>query len=238
MNTNKQKEEVYWLRLLRLADKHGRIKPPEGKKLEKYLRERLGLSKPAIDSLLKNWQEEGKIFLFKKYFPKNPHEIQVLCFEEERKAVLLVDWENIFRNLARENRNTQAVSGLFLKLIKQITGEIARIAIIFVFLPTHLMAAWEELFWEKGFFVVNCPKTQNKKGEEIDTVDETLIKLGRELINNMPLTHLCVAAGDKDYVPLFSDAIWQGLSTVAIPGSDNSIASELIEVSDRIIRFQ
>ena len=79
----------------------------------------------------------------------------------------------------------------------------------------------------------------DKKGVERDTVDETLTDLGEKLINSMKLSHLCVASGDKDFVPLYLDAIAKGLKTVTIAASETSLslAPELIEVSDKIIIF-
>ena len=230
----------YWPELLNLANSQGIIKAPDKKSLDEYLRKKLSLSKPTINSLLATWEEEGKIRLKKQVLTNKLVRLQILQIKLGR-GVLLVDWENLTVNLGWKKEFTpESVSQGFLKLKEQIGQEMGEIVSVYVFAPSHLASStvWEKTFYELKFPVIICPKvTDEKEGGERDTVDEILIREGRKLIKNMNLSHLCVASGDGDYVPFYQDAIAMGLKTVTIYASDDSLARELMKVSDKIILF-
>lgn len=160
--------------------------------------------------------------------------------KKKETTVILVDWENLFQVLFRERREEMShefVSQGFLKLINQISEEVGEIVMVFVFAPPHLISLWEEVFWKQGFFLISCLKVRSRGKKDQDTVDETLIDMGRKLIHSMELTHLCVATGDKHFAPLHQDAILKELKTVTIIASESSLSPKLIEVSDKIILF-
>ena len=232
----------YWPDILKLADNQGKIESPERKTLEEYLGKKLNLSKPTILSLLAKWEKEGKIRLEKEGLTRKLVRLQILSIKEDlKRTVILVDWENLHHNLfpgRKEGLTYQFVSQGFLELTRQISQEIGEIALILAFAPTHLVFLWEKTFWEQRRIpMISCPKVLDKKGEEKDTTDEILMDTGMKLINNMKLSHLCVASGDKDFIPLYEAAILKGLKIVIIPASTSSLAPELIELSDRIILF-
>lgn len=238
----------YWPDLLRLADEQGRIEDPTGKKgIAGYLRVKLGLSTPTIRSLLDEWAKEGRIRLEKGALNKDPVRVQILSPKKEEikpsieetklqgRGVVLIDWENLLQSLGPPTSGELSVSQIFLKLIKKIGQEIGEIVSVFVFAPPHLASEWGETFHEKGFFVISCPKVTDKKGEERDTVDETLIDFGGKVIQNMNLSYLCVGTGDRDFSKLYLQAIGKGLKAVTVAASEKSLSSKLIPLSDKII---
>ncbi len=239
-----ERSKDYWLELLKLTDEQGKIRAPRNKDIKEYLAKCLNLSRPTIKSLLATWEEKGRICLTKEGFLQKAVGLQIIPAKEElRRTVLLVDWENLFQNLYpawKQELTPKSVSQGFLNLIKQISREVGEVVSVFVFGPPHLMDyLWAKAFREQKFFPIICYQMPDKKGVERDTVDETLTDLGEKLINSMKLSHLCVASGDKDFVPLYLDAIAKGLKTVTIAASETSLslAPELIEVSDKIIIF-
>ena len=157
--------------------------------------------------------------------------------ERKRKVLILIDFENLLRNMTMPEPKEFSMAGGFDKLMKEISNDLGDIINIFVFLPPHLTfyTFYGKLFHQLGFFSVLCPKIQNKKtGEEEDTVDGTIIEFGKKMLNQIPeLTHLCVGSGDKDYASLIREAVRHGLKIAIIAGSLGSLSADLIKLADK-----
>lgn len=171
------------------------------------------------------WLLIKKLVKFRAAAPKKPR--------RQEKVVILIDWENLYKEPRIEEK--LSISEIFQKLIKRVSQEIGEIVNVFVFTPPHSASVWGETFYNQGFFIISCPKVTDKKGETKDTVDETLIDFGRKMIQNMKLTHLVIGTGDRDFSPLYREAIYQGLKIVTVAASEKSLSSRLIELSDKII---
>jgi len=236
MPTNKD----YWPEILKRIDAEGKIQAPKRKTLDLYLGKELKLSRPTVVELLSKWEEEGKIRLEKEGLTKKLVGLQILSPKEEEpkplgKLLILIDLENLLQNMEPSIEKELSVSEIFLKLIKRVSREIGEVVSVFVFTSPHLVSVWGETFYNQGFFVISCPKVTDKKGEEKDTVDETLIDFGRKMIQNMNLSHLVIGTGDRDLSPLYQDGILKGLKIVTIAASEKSLSSKLIPLSDKII---
>jgi hypothetical protein len=154
--------------------------------------------------------------------------------DKKKKILILLDFENIQRNIrmTATPEDFSVVTG-FDNLLKKISSEIGEISNIFVFAPPHTAYKCGEDFYELGFFTIFCPRVKDKKGREIDTTDDILIKFGRKIISQLTeYTHLCIGSGDKDFAPLAREAIRQGLKIMVIAGGLSSISSELIKLAD------
>jgi len=156
------------------------------------------------------------------------------------RTILLIDWENLFHNLVQtqEEVSVRSVSQNFSNLIRYISRQIGEVIAVIVFSPPYLLSQWGEVFWkEHQFLPVSCPKVTDKKRKEKDTVDDILMDFGRKCLAEVSFSHLCVATGDKDFSPLYEEAIRKGLQTITIAASKNSLSSDLIKRSDKIILF-
>ena len=158
-------------------------------------------------------------------------------FFRKKKAIILVDWENMFINLGgRKEFTVDAVIQAFLKLKEQISQLInGEVIGIYIFASSHsaFLSVWEKTFYKLNFPVISCPKISDGMRDKNDTVDETLMREGSIFIRNMGLTHLCVATGDADFIPLYEEAHALGLKTLTIYASLDSLASELIGKTDK-----
>jgi hypothetical protein len=153
---------------------------------------------------------------------------------KKKKILILLDFENIQRNIkmTATPENFSVITG-FDNILKRISSEVGGISNVFVFAPPHTASLQGENFYELGFFTIFCPRVKDKKGREIDTTDDILIKFGRKIIYQFnEYTHLCIGSGDKDFAPLVREAIRQGLKIIIIAGGLGSISSELIKLAD------
>lgn len=226
----------YWPTILKLADEDGNIKNPDEKKgLDEYLRQQLGLSKPTINALLKDWEEQGKIILKRQGFLKKVVGLQII---PQRRILVLVDWENIFHNITDIQKVSYAsISQAFTKLTRKLEQEIGRIVFMFVFTPPHLASILGETLQEFESYIVYCSKRKGEADEEEDTVDEVLMKLGEKLIQEMELSHLCICSGDEDFEPLYTKAKLNKIKIITVYASEKSLSAGVIKLSDKIILF-
>jgi len=155
------------------------------------------------------------------------------------KALVLIDFENLLLALETESdkilleEKTPTLTERLNELTKRIAREVAEVVAVFVFIP-RFSTMWSKEFHKSGFFMIYCPKILNKESQEVDTVDETMIQFGQLMIQQIPdLTHLCIASGDQDFIPLIRQAIQKGLKTIVVPGSNRSLSLELKRVADR-----
>ena len=158
---------------------------------------------------------------------------------KENKIIVLIDIENLNANLPSMGPVGFSFSAGFDRVMKQIAREVGAIEDVFVFSPPHLVQLFGEEIYRQGFTIIACPKTRSKEsGEEIDTVDQTLIEFGKKAIRQMKgLTHLCLGSGDKDFAPLVREAIRRRLRIVILASSPGSLATELIKLSDQVFLF-
>lgn len=154
--------------------------------------------------------------------------------EKENKILVLIDWENLQRNVKLPPPEKFSMKRGFNRLLKQLS-EIGKVAMVFVFIPSHMASLYGKIFYEieAGLRVILCPRIKTKEGKEKDTVDEILMEVGREMIWQIPdLTHLCLGSGDKDFSPFLKEAIKQGLKIIIVEGNIRSLSPELIELAD------
>ena len=150
------------------------------------------------------------------------------------KVLFLIDWENFLSSTALIPAEKFSLEAGLNRLIEKIVQETGAIVGVYVFLPPHLSSTWGETLRKQRFFIVLCPRTKNKTGEERDTVDEELIRLGSNLIKQIPeLTHLCLGSGDQDFVPLLQEAKHHGLKIALASGSIQSLSTELIPFAEK-----
>lgn len=159
--------------------------------------------------------------------------------KREPRGIMLIDWDNLLINLRLPSPDEVSLIGGFDKVIKDIAREFGEIIDVFVFLPPQPAYIWGETLHKLNFYPIVCPKITDKEGEEQDTVDDTLIRFGeRDIENTKNLSFLCLGSGDKDFSPLVRRAMRRGLKIVVVAGSTKSLASELIDLADRIFIFE
>ncbi|HDZ54278.1 MAG TPA: NYN domain-containing protein [Candidatus Nealsonbacteria bacterium] len=157
---------------------------------------------------------------------------------KRNRVLFLIDFENILKNL-KQLPSPEDLSFLagFDRIVKEIAREIGEIVDVFIFLPPHLASIYGEDLYRAGFFIIVCPKVRDKAGEQIDTTDETLIRFGQRAIDELNITHLCLGSGDKDFGPLVRRATRKGLKIIIATASQQSLATELITLADRIFFY-
>ena len=160
--------------------------------------------------------------------------------ERPGRALVLVDWENMFINLGgRKSFSPDAVYSGFLKLEEEIAritnGEIVGVY-VFASSDSAVQPTWEEIFWKLKYPVISCLKLPDGE-KRIDTVDGILMREGSKLIRNMKLTHLFIATGDADFIPFYQEAIDLGLEIVTIYATKSSLSVELLKFKKKIIEF-
>jgi len=153
--------------------------------------------------------------------------------EKKNTILFLIDWENIIRNIISGDPENFSLSLGFDNLMKNL-AQLGKIGSVFVFTPPHIAPSHLELLVKLRFFPIFCPKVKDKKGEESDSTDNMLMDFGRKMIEQMPkLTHLCLASGDKDFLPLIREAIHRGLKIIIVAGDTKSLSDELIDLADK-----
>jgi hypothetical protein len=150
------------------------------------------------------------------------------------RVLCLIDWENFLSSTTSIPAEKFSLEAGLNGLIEKVVQEIGAIVGIYVFMPPHLISGWAERLKKQGFFIICCPKIRSKTGQERDTVDEELIRLGTKLINQISkLTHLCLGSGDQDFVPLLVEAKHRGLKIALASGSIQALSTELIPFAER-----
>lgn len=158
--------------------------------------------------------------------------------KEKARVLVLIDWENLLISAEEVGPETFSVVAGFDKIIEKIGQEVGSIVEVFVFTPPHLAYLWGKRLYELGFTTIVCPKIESKEGIEIDTTDQIIIDFGKKMINEIKdLTHLCIGSGDKDFRPLWREAMRKGLKRIVIAGSKLSLASEVIKLANKIYIF-
>jgi hypothetical protein len=124
-------------------------------------------------------------------------------------ALVLIDWENISRDL-REAVSIGPIGfslkSAFIQTLNWIVFEANGIFDLFLFSPLHLVSTDSELFSELGIVPMACPKMTMGRVKKRDTVDRTLIKKGEKWVTHQEVTHLCLLSGDSDFIPMIKTA--------------------------------
>jgi len=154
--------------------------------------------------------------------------------KRQKEILVLLDWENIKLSLDLPRPEGFSLVSGFDRLMKKL-GEIGKVELIYLFAPPGISDHFLEIFYHQGINIVSCPKiTPKGKGPKRDTTDETMIRLGKELIDRVPtLTHLCICSGDKDFCGLARYAIRRGLKIIITAASKASLAPELIDLASK-----
>ena len=149
--------------------------------------------------------------------------------KRKNKVLVLLDFENLYIHYP-----SRSIIGELNKTLKQVAQEVGEISKIFVFAPNDTASIFAEEFYHAGFFTILCPKVKGKDGLEKDTVDETIIDLGREFIAEMPsLTHLFIGSGDIDFLKLVIKANHVGLNVGLIVSGLKPLSFDLIKWVDK-----
>lgn len=150
------------------------------------------------------------------------------------RIALLIDFENLILNTAIPTPQRFSTTEGFATLLRTISRDINGIVDVFVFLPSHLATAYGQELRDQGFFLILCPRTQNKAGGEQDTVDSTLIEFAETIIlPNPEYSYLCIGSGDKDFGPLARKASRAGLKIIIAAGNLTSLSAELIGAAEK-----
>lgn len=151
-------------------------------------------------------------------------------------ALVLVDWENIKVTIAKEgnfdpHRFSMAV-GVH-KLISWTKSEAIEIFETFLFAPLDTLYSDYQMFHEFGFTIVTCPRIPLAAERRTDTSDWQLIKSGKRWITHPDVTHLCLASGDIDFLPLVQEAKEKGLKFMVSAASEKALSSRLREEANK-----
>jgi hypothetical protein len=159
--------------------------------------------------------------------------------EKENKILVLIDLENLRAGLPAIGPMGFSFLVGFDRTMKQIAHEVGAIEDVFIFSPPHLIQLFGEELYRQGFTIIACPKIRSKGGgEELDTVDQTLIEFGEKAIRQIGgLTHLCLGSGDKDFARLVREAIRRKLKILILASSPQSLSTELIKLSKQVFLF-
>jgi len=160
---------------------------------------------------------------------------------KKEKIVALIDLENILANIEPPLPvfvKKYITLPQFLQAVLEDATKENREAnkLLFVFAPLHLYWIFAKELYEMGFFRVVCPKIE-QNGRKKDTVDETLIKVGKEIIEQENVRCLVLGSGDKDFLPLLQGAKEKGVRIIIAAGSKNSLAKDIAEVADKVYLF-
>lgn len=158
--------------------------------------------------------------------------------QKKNRVLVLLDFDNLLINFGGPPRTIIEALNTTLKKIAQEVGPVK----VYVFVPYQNAQLFGESFYRAGFTTILCPKMKAKDGQtDIDTTDQMLTELGKELIDDMPgLTYLCLGSGDIDFASgdigfpsLIQKANHYGLNIALIAGDLRSLSSELIKRADR-----
>ncbi len=247
MQENRVTNTDYFPLLAVIADEKNEISADfvnNGKPLDELLAKKFKLSRPTVRTLLSTWEKEGRIEMEKDALQGSISKIRILTNFFRRKgtknkALILLDFENLLINFGGPPRTIVEAINITLKKIAQEVGTISK---VFVFVPHQTAQLFGEAFYRAGFIPILCPKIKTKDSQaDIDTTDQMLTEVGKELINEMPeLTHLCLGSGDIDFASgdigfpsLIKKANHHGLDIAFIAGDLSSLSSELIRMADR-----
>lgn len=163
-------------------------------------------------------------------------QIQEEIRQPEVRILFLADIENLLFNLPPIGPGMFSLSTGLRRVIKGIARSIGSIENKLAFLPPHLIPSHGEELHRLGFTIIACPKVHAKEtGKEDDTVDSTLIEVGKREIRRIQRpTHLCLGSGDKDFSLLVDEAIQRGLKIIIVASSKNSLSNDLINLSDQV----
>ncbi len=116
------------------------------------------------------------------------------------KILVLIDWENLLKSVGLSSpENFSLEAGL--DKLKAWLEDIGEPFGFFVFTPPHMVEGYSHIFHRYNFFIILCPKIPSEDSKTVDTTDDTLIKFGRKMIEEVwGLTHLCLASGDNQKI--------------------------------------
>jgi len=128
-------------------------------------------------------------------------------------ALVLIDWENISKEIPHIKTAPERFSraSALKKMFAWISSEVDKIFDTFVFCPLYMAYTDYQMFHDLGLFLTTCPKVPLGSPQKKDTVDPTLIERARKWITHPDITHVCLASGDSDFIPLLKIAKQRGL---------------------------
>ncbi len=180
---------------------------------------------------------------------------------ENRVYILPIDWENVFYSLAdKYDNNFEDVNLEYrLRKLKEWVqshgklwghGTVARDGKISeghgrIFVPEHLSAPHSRIIVGLNFTTELCPKLElpepkldTKSGlykDVVDTVDDAIIDWTLSMIHSQSnVTDICLAAADKDYIPMLKQARECGIRISLAPPTEEALAwnKEIVDLVD------
>lgn len=150
---------------------------------------------------------------------------------KKNKVLVFLDFDNLYINFGPSSSIIEELN----KTLRQIAKEVGEITNVFIFAPYPSILPFGELFYKAGFFTIVCSKTKSKDGQDKDTTDETIIKLGGKLLAEMSdLTHFVLGSGDKDFNQfLLKEVSRRGLDIAIIVSDRRSLSSEIARMIDK-----
>jgi len=151
---------------------------------------------------------------------------------EENRILVLIDWDNIFINLMDALKPEQIQLSLRFDKLEKWLETIGKIWDVFVFAPPGLTPFHRKIIREHGFYFIACDKIE-KGREQIDTVDESLIRFGKSMLNHSDINYLCLASGDDDFIDLLKLAQKRKLKIAIATANFKSLSANLLPFADK-----
>lgn len=166
---------------------------------------------------------------------------------KDEQVLLLIDWDNVWYSLmTRFGIASMDLEGRLKRLMEWLPKNAGKLigGKGFLFAPEHLSPIQRQNCVDLGLTLITCPKRDlqeaklNKKSGKMemqqDTVDETIIWFAKTMAGHPNFNTLCLATGDKDYVPLLDEMKKQNIKIALAPPSLASLArdKELIKRVD------
>lgn len=158
-------------------------------------------------------------------------------------ALVLIDWENISKNILRERHDVPekfSRDAALKRLFAWIQSEVDEIFDTFVFAPVYMMYTDYQLLYNNKLVPTTCPKVPLGSADKKDTVDAILIEKALKWMTHPCITHICLVSGDSDFMRILKRAKRRGLK-VMISGPDPamsrdpdrpSLSKELADMAD------
>ena len=147
---------------------------------------------------------------------------------ERRKALVFLDYENIFLSLAKEGRVVDLQ-----KLIELLQSNLNIIITgSFSFVPNSFVSdGFIKEFDEAGFYTIACPRGDKEKNK----VDERMIEFAKLFYESSYVDVIVIISNDSDFSRLVNYFKHRGKDVIVV-GTD-SLSRALIKVADIAVKI-
>ncbi len=151
---------------------------------------------------------------------------------ERRKAVVLLDYENVFLSAAKEGKVFDLSK--IIEIIKDDLNVIIKGA--FCFVPySFISEGFINEFDEAGFYTIACPATKDETTKEKNRVDIRMIEFAKMMYEASYIDDIVIVSNDSDFSRLANYFKHRGKRVIVI-GTKN-ISAALIRVADITIHI-